>query len=76
MHHMQAESPGDFRIVVLQKPIYDKYLLLPVKNYWTWTNTYPIEKKKFWSNPYKIEVNFSNIDNFFYENARFTKRWS
>ena len=33
MHHMQAESPGDFRIVVLQKPIYDKYLLLPVKNY-------------------------------------------
>ena len=30
----------------------------------------------FWSNPYAIEVNFSIIDNFFYENARFTKSWS
>ena len=33
MRHMQADSPGDFRIVVLQKSIYNKYLLLPVKNY-------------------------------------------
>ena len=41
--NFQADSPGDFHIVVLQKPIYDKYLLLPVKNYWTWTNTYPKE---------------------------------
>ena len=31
--NFQADSPGDFHIVVLQKPIYDKYLLLPVKNY-------------------------------------------
>ena len=28
MHHLQAESPGDFCIVVLHKPIYDKCLLL------------------------------------------------
>ena len=30
--------------------------LVPVANYWTWTNNTPQKKQFFWSNSYKIEV--------------------
>ena len=30
--------------------------LLPVYNYWTWTEITPQKKGFFWSNPYKIKV--------------------